>query len=100
MPCRSDYDDIPRQSTLAGELDEVTALLCGLMRAVEKHDHAAFIKGYAENTKPLARWWKHHKAIDEAERLRKAAAQETARLKAAALAKLSLAERAALGLKD
>jgi hypothetical protein len=44
-------------------------------------------------------WWRKHKAEDEARRVREAAEKRKTELKAAALAKLSEEEKAALGIK-
>lgn len=107
MPCRSDYMENFEVTASQKKLDEVTALLCGLMHVVENVGSTATgavrIKNYVNTNKDLNAWWKKHKAIDEAERARKEAAKEAAkeatRLKASGLAKLTYEERKALGIK-
>jgi ribulose kinase len=85
------------------ELDEVTALLCGLMHVIENVGSTATgatrIKNHVNVNKDLGKWWKHHKAIDEAERLRKENKKRLERIRKTALSKLTPEERKLLGIK-
>ena len=92
-----------RERARKKELDLVSRLLCEIFREHLPDEVIAENEEYAE-------WWERHKKADaarlkreEAARKKKAAAakkrREKAKLKKEALAKLSAAERRALGLK-
>ncbi len=116
MGCRNDYMWGSESSASDAELkeakrklDQVTRLLCGLCKHLESEEKAEVIDK-VENGELLS-WWKKHKKFDakreaeEAEEKRKKEEKkrEKARkdaLKASAIAKLSKAERKALGVKE
>lgn len=92
MPCR--YDGSPEGNTryFEEQLGRVTRVACEALRFLEDD-------GRLPDLSPeLRRWWKQHKATD---RRRREAEQEIARrkvLRKKALARLSPAEKRALGL--
>ena len=111
MPCRveEDWDTTPRRVERHGmELADFEAALCGVFTAAEEGAVVGGLEGLLDvvdwkeagiQRRVVKTWWRKHKAEDEARRLREAAEQRKATLKAAALSKLTAEERAALGLK-
>lgn len=99
MPCR--YDETPEEIAAAKkseavkspeyirirkELDKVTALLCGVMKA----DQSGQVSTYIARNSELGVWWENHRKMD-IEREKKI-------LKERALSKLTEKEKEALGL--
>ncbi len=73
------------------DAEVLTALLCEATRTLEAH-------GLINNTTPLLqKWTEHHRELDRQAELRARGERDAVRLKKRALAKLSLAERRALG---
>jgi hypothetical protein len=103
MPCR-DYDsDTPKRAEdfahhflHAGETAE---LLCSLMKNIE----SAKVEANADLSwivpTNVALWWEQHKIRDKEKAAVEAAARKTKELRGKALAKLSVEEKLALGLK-
>lgn len=88
MPCRSGYDE---ESELHDEIERLTAMLACALATVEK-------AGQEKALPPAVRsWWKEHKAQQAELKKRDAEARKLQDLKRTALAKLSPAERKALG---
>jgi hypothetical protein len=88
MPCVSE----PDYSGYQRKLDEVTQVVCGVLTQWERAGKPFKISSQATE------WWKRHKAWDQkrrAEEKRQRAREDERRI---ALAKLSPAERRALGL--
>lgn len=110
MPCRDPVDWDTQPETRHGmRIEDFEAVLCGLFTALEGNEQANDMlplwlrnvdwKEAGVTRKKVATWWKRHKAEDEARRVREAAEKHKAELKAAALAKLTPEEKAALGIK-
>lgn len=114
MPCRvdEDWDTTPRRVERHGmELADFEAALCGVFTAIERWGNDTTLEGRLKQMldkvdwddagvrrKTVETWWKKHKKEDEERRAREAAARRKEELKAAAISKLSMEERAALGL--
>ena len=106
MPCRDDWDDRPVKETRHGmTMAAFEATLCGIFTLFEKEGEVDWWlervdwKEVGVKRKTVEIWWKKHKEEDAARRAREAAQRRKEELKAHALSKLSLEERAALGLK-
>jgi hypothetical protein len=82
-------DELLRSFTHNSPLAEI---MCELMRRIEYECPSLPVPDAA------AHWWKEHKARDAAKAKREAASQRKADIAAAARAKLSPAERKALGI--
>lgn len=74
MPCRSDYDDVPRTSQeterlrtsnekLRSECDLLTKFLCTVLTDVYKCGNEA-IRSAVNNNGELSKWWKAHQEFD------------------------------------
>lgn len=105
MPCMS-YDTSWASHTtnhevkaLKAEADKLARIACRALAELEKMDSDADI---LHKDSELTRWWDAHKQADAArmakEQKEKAKKAEQARLRKAALAKLTDEERAAFGL--
>lgn len=93
MPC----GDGPTQDEIA--LFEAEKMLCGLCRRVEASTtEARWLLIQADPT--LVEWWKRHKAMDDRRQASEAADKVRRKLAKTAKAKLTPAEREALGLRD
>lgn len=112
MPCRDYYDDHPEayfrdvtQPALQKQISFAESALCAALDALDRanansshpqHSSMSWINfeeaGIKE--KELKEWLKKHKELDKKHR-----AEEQARLKAAALAKLTPEKKKALGVK-
>lgn len=91
MPCRSDYPtEDYYNSRLRAELDEVTNMLCGVLRNYDT------VLTLSPETR---KWWKAHQEADRRREAAEAKRREADRKKAAALKKLTAEERKILGLK-
>lgn len=109
MPCRVDEDWNPRKETRNGmAIADFEAALCGVFTAVEAGAVAGGLDALLDavdwkeagvQRREVKTWWRSHKAEDERRRQREAAEKRKAELKATALSKLTVDERAALGLK-
>lgn len=116
MPCISYYDDHPEQyfsevtePALKAQISFAESALCQTLRALETTFNSTSKPGnfydmidYAAAgiTRPeLVKWHTAHKELDAKHRAIALAKQEKAALKKSALAKLSAAERKALGVK-
>ena len=109
MPCMSYESDWARDSSysnsreikaLKAEADKLARIACQALTELEKMDSDADI---LHKNSELTRWWDAHKRADALrvakEQKEKAKKAEQARLRKAALAKLTDKERAAFGLK-
>ena len=118
MPCRDYYDDHPQQyfkdvtePALKKQISFAESALCqtlaGLIRLVTETKLYANSDPYdwidykeaGITKKELVAWHKAHMELDAKHRAEEKAKQEKAALKKAALAKLTPAERKALGVK-
>ena len=120
MPCRDYYDDHPGQyfadvtePALKKQVSFAESALCQTLRALEYLDtqvetispkQGVFydwidFKAAGINKEELVKWHTAHKALDEKHRSAELAKKEKAALKKSALAKLTAAERSALGVK-
>jgi hypothetical protein len=120
MPCRDYYDDHPEQyfrnvtePALKKQISFAESALCQTLRALEhvdsqvetinpkKGDWYDWIdfKAAGITKAALMKWHIEHKALDEKHRAEEQEKQEKAALKKSALAKLTPAERKALGVK-
>lgn len=96
MPCR-DYDDsvrIVEDPETRRRLDHVTRMLCGLLQQLEEKNLLSCISGNIT----VLQWWKDHQAADRKRLEAEAAARLKQKHRAAALAKLTPAERKLLGV--
>lgn len=50
---------------LKKEADNVTRLLCSVMRVLDKHDNIVVINQKIIDIDGLSEWWKKHKVIDQ-----------------------------------
>ena len=112
MACRDGVSGGPDDEDLRKlevRLNKVTRLLCALCRSLEGTAYANLVQSLEKGE--LGKWWLKHKKDDEKrvkEKIRKKKArraeqkreEERAKVKAAALAKLSIEERAALGFRE
>jgi len=99
MPCR-DYEsdsygnrDVEKYKEQA---DRLARIACKAMTALEAEGKEDFIMLQDEEVRE---WWTAHKIADEKAAKAKATAERKAQLRAEALAKLSIEEREALGIK-
>ena len=102
MPCRVDYDTLSDEERGSPEL--LKAAMCAILTTLTRQQTlAAVLKdtdweeaGVSEEE--VLGWWKRHQREDAARRIREAAAKEMKAVRRQAVAKLSAAERKALGL--
>lgn len=96
------------KGTLAGER-EFEAVLCGLLSAMRDTHGAAAVDGWLDAVdwkevgvprKRVAYWWAAHQMDDARRRYFERLGSEEARARSEALAKLTPAERKALGVDD
>lgn len=120
MPCRDYYDDHPEayfrdvtEPALKRQISFAESALCQVLRALEHVDSQVetvspkqgdwydWIDFKAAGIKKadLVAWHVKHKALDEKHRAEEAAKREKEILRKSALAKLTPAERKALGVK-
>jgi hypothetical protein len=92
MPCRT--DDYDTYGELKKEADKIADLLCTLCYDIETLN----MVGY-KFPKKVKVWWDDHKVADEKRRKLEEESRKVAEIKQEALAKLSIEERKALGLK-
>lgn len=100
MPCNSCHGPSNHDDEARRQVVKLEAMLCALIK-VAGLDAAMDKADWAEagvDAKELRDWWTRHKEKDRARREQEARATEQERLRQEALAKLSPAERAALGL--
>jgi hypothetical protein len=113
MPCFDPGDRYSGTKTSHGmTFDHFEAALCGVLSAIERVDYdkidetrvrALFdqvdwqVAGIKRRTVEI--WWHKHKEEDAERRAREAAEKQRETLRHAALSKLTLEERAALGIK-
>ncbi len=109
MPCSDGgYNDEVRVSRDdVREHDMLEAAMCGILTVLEagaSGQSLDYLLGYVDwkeagiKRKTLETWWRKHKKQDEERRAREAAALNKEQLKARAMEKLTVEERAALGL--
>lgn len=115
MPCYDGGPSTPQPRLYHGlTAEQLEATLCAVFTTLTEIDFGGSEMNVAEvlnntdwkeagvNRAEVAKWWKLHQAADKARKQReadaKAAAERQAMLKASALAKLTPAERIALGL--
>ena len=113
MPCRDYYDDHPQQyfkdvtePALKKQISFAESALCQTLAALESvvmengnfYDYIDF-KAAGIKKADLIKWHKEHKELDAKHRDEENAKKEKAALKKSALAKLTPAEREALGVK-
>jgi O-methyltransferase involved in polyketide biosynthesis len=116
MPCRDFYDDHPeayfkdiKEPALKKQISFAESALCQTLAALQRAHNGLNGQGdiydridfeAAGITKAeLVKWHKEHKALDAKHRAAEKAKQNKEALKKAALAKLTAAERNALGVK-
>lgn len=104
MPCYDSRDD--RGGGSSAELaatrrhvNELETMLCGICRRADALPTSANVDLIGADP-TLATWWQHHKAIDGRRAAKEAARKERDKLAKSAKAKLSPAEREALGIRD
>jgi hypothetical protein len=96
MPCRCDGYEEYEGTRIRKELDEVTAILCEVMEAIESHNAVAEFQLLVS---PRAyQWYGPHKEADKQRKLLEERQKEATRAKARAIAKLTPAERKLLNL--
>ena len=79
-------------------LDEWTAILCSKLKKLSKKQQDTIIyDGRLPKARLLADWWEKHQEADKLRNARERAKKKQASLRKSALAKLSPAERRALG---
>ncbi len=104
MPCRDDgyptaYDHV------MGKLKLAEASFCAVMRILEDDGQLDSLLARVDyrsagvKKSELLTYWEDHKEADEARRVKEAASREAASVRAAALRKLTAAEKKALGIK-
>jgi hypothetical protein len=107
MPCRDDWDDRPPHSPATRHgltIADFEATLCSLFAQLERQDvldswlNNVDWQEAGVNRKNVEQWWTKHKLEDQRRRAEEQAKREIAKLKKAALAKLTPEERTALGL--
>lgn len=109
MPCSDGgYNDEVRVSRDdVREHDMLEAAMCGILTVLESSASGQsldYLLSYVDwkeagiKRKTLETWWRKHKKQDEERRAREAAALNKEQLKARAMEKLTVEERAALGL--
>lgn len=109
MPCSDGgwNDDIRVSREDVQEHNMLEAAMCGILTVLEASASGQsldYLLSYVDwkeagvKRKTLETWWKKHKQQDDERRAREAAALRKEELKAAAISKLSMEERAALGL--
>jgi hypothetical protein len=102
MPCMSYESDWARDSgynevkRIKKEADRLARIACQAMQALEDMGHADFL--LLKDTE-VREWWVAHKEADRKAREAAEAKLRREELRAAALAKLTPEERAALGVK-
>lgn len=113
MPCRVEEDWQPAKRTSHGmTFEHFEAALCGILSAVEQYGNDTTPEGRVKmlfnqvdwneagvKRKTVEVWWAKHKQEDAERRVREAAEKEKENLRQWALSKLTLEERAALGIK-
>lgn len=109
MPCSDGgWDDEVRVSRdEVREHNMLEAAMCGILTVLENNGGGSNLEGILQavdwkeagvKRKQLETWWRKHKKQDEERRAREAAHLRKEELKTAAISKLSMEERAALGL--
>jgi len=113
MPCSDGgwNDEVRVSKEDVQEHNMLEASMCGILTAIEKWGNDTTPEGRLKmlldkvdwteagvKRKTLEMWWRKHKRLDEERRAREAAKRHEEELRASALAKLTLAERAALKL--
>ena len=108
MPCNDGGDIHPVDAYhTRKELEFVEAILCAVLTAIEKRWGSlrdSFLYEYMDfrdagfTEKQMLHWWDKHKARDAERRKRENEAAQKEKLKKQALAKLTPAERKALGI--
>jgi hypothetical protein len=114
MPCRDDWNDhrTVEETRHGMTMSHFEAAMCGILSAVEQYGNDTTLEGRVKmlfnqvdwkeagvKRKTVENWWVKHKEEDAARRAREAAEKHKNELKASALSKLTIEERAALGVK-
>lgn len=81
-------------------IDEHTALLCKLCKEMPEKDAERIIyNARSKDSRRLADWWENHQEVDKKREAEEAETARNAKLREAALAKLTDKEIRALGIK-
>lgn len=110
MPCIDGgwNDEVRVSRDMVNEHKMLEAAMCGMLTVFEKRFKEGSMNEFLNwvdweeagvKRKTLELWWKAHKKKDEERRAREEASRRKDELRASALSKLSLEERAALGIK-
>lgn len=91
MPCRDEFADQDYYSELSNRLNKITKVACEILTTLP----AEQIDKFSTETK---QWWEEHQRYDKLRIKREKAQQELEKVKQNAKAKLTPAERKALGL--
>jgi hypothetical protein len=89
MPCRYYETEEERMTPFFDRLNKLTRIACELANRIEKTDTISELRKFSKET---VEWWNQHKEQDAIK-----TKQDKERLRSEALAKLSKAERNALG---
>jgi hypothetical protein len=99
MPCR-DYEDDNNHwdgVQIQAQNDKLARIACNALTAFQEADPIA-IAEFLENNEEADTWWTAHQKADAEEKARKEKEKAEKELKKQALAKLTAAERKALGV--